>query len=176
MDTTEGRLIALDAARGRACTGIGDADTVRIDPGMALVEPGEFHDVAPRHRCDERDRRILHRRQRTGGRTERHGTRIRCPQRAAALELRSGRTRARQPARLARCGRRAYRPRQRVGTHAPVDEARNLVFLPTSSPSPDFFGGRRHGDNRYANSVVALQADSGTVAWHFQIVHHDGWD
>jgi len=57
-----------------------------------------------------------------------------------------------------------------------VDEDRGLVFLPTSSPSPDFFGGERPGDNRYANSVVALNGSSGEVVWHFQTVHHDVWD
>jgi len=57
-----------------------------------------------------------------------------------------------------------------------VDQQRGLVFLPTASASPDFFGGGRPGDNRYANSVVALHARTGVVAWHFQIVHHDVWD
>jgi quinoprotein glucose dehydrogenase len=57
-----------------------------------------------------------------------------------------------------------------------ADPARGLVFIPTSSPSPDYFGGRRPGDNRYANSVVAINAKSGKVVWHFQVVHHDLWD
>ena len=57
-----------------------------------------------------------------------------------------------------------------------VDAQRGLVFLPTSSPSPDYFGGNRVGDNRYANSVVALDGRTGEVAWHFQTVHHDLWD
>lgn len=57
-----------------------------------------------------------------------------------------------------------------------VDEARDLVFLPTASASPDFFGGTRPGDNRYANSVVALRGSTGEVVWHYQIVHHDVWD
>ncbi len=57
-----------------------------------------------------------------------------------------------------------------------ADPERNLVFLPTSSPSPDYYGGERPGDNRYANSIVALRADTGEVAWAFQTVHHDLWD
>src|SRR5437867_8191433 len=57
-----------------------------------------------------------------------------------------------------------------------ADPARNLVFLPTTSPAPDYYGGLRLGDNRFANSVVALTADSGHVLWHFQTVHHDLWD
>jgi len=57
-----------------------------------------------------------------------------------------------------------------------VDEERGLLFLPTASASPDFFGGTRPGDNRYANSVVALEGATGKISWHFQIVHHDVWD
>jgi quinoprotein glucose dehydrogenase len=57
-----------------------------------------------------------------------------------------------------------------------VDAGRGLLFLPTSSPSPDFYGGERLGANVYANSVVALRAATGEVVWHFQVVHHDLWD
>jgi quinoprotein glucose dehydrogenase len=57
-----------------------------------------------------------------------------------------------------------------------VDAARGLLFVPTTSPSPDFFGGLRAGDNRHANSVVALDAATGAVRWAFQTVHHDVWD
>ena len=57
-----------------------------------------------------------------------------------------------------------------------ADPARDLVFVPTGSASPDYFGGERLGDNRYANSVVALRASTGRVVWHFQVVHHDLWD
>ena len=57
-----------------------------------------------------------------------------------------------------------------------VDEANGLVFLPTGSASPDYFGGLRPGANGYANSIVALRAATGEVAWNFQTVHHDLWD
>ncbi|HET6913908.1 MAG TPA: pyrroloquinoline quinone-dependent dehydrogenase [Rhodanobacteraceae bacterium] len=57
-----------------------------------------------------------------------------------------------------------------------VDAKRHLVFVPTGSASPDFFGGLRPGDNRWANSVVALDGDTGKLAWGFQLVHHDLWD
>ena len=57
-----------------------------------------------------------------------------------------------------------------------ADSARDLVFVPTGSASPDYFGGERLGDNRYANSIVALRASTGRVVWHFQVVHHDLWD
>ena len=48
-----------------------------------------------------------------------------------------------------------------------VDAKRNLIFLPTSCPSPDFYGGERRGDNLYSNSVVALHASTGKIAWYF---------
>jgi quinoprotein glucose dehydrogenase len=57
-----------------------------------------------------------------------------------------------------------------------ADPARGLVFLPTTSPSPDYYGGERPGDNLYANSIVALRADTGEPVWYFQTVHHDLWD
>jgi quinoprotein glucose dehydrogenase len=57
-----------------------------------------------------------------------------------------------------------------------VDAARHLVFAPTGSASPDFFGGERPGDNRWANSVVALEGDTGNLKWGQQLVHHDLWD
>jgi quinoprotein glucose dehydrogenase len=57
-----------------------------------------------------------------------------------------------------------------------VDAARHLVFVPTGSASPDYYGGLRPGDNKWANSVVALRANSGELAWGFQLVHHDLWD
>jgi quinoprotein glucose dehydrogenase len=57
-----------------------------------------------------------------------------------------------------------------------VDAGRHLVFAPTGSASPDFFGGERPGDNRWANSVVALEGDTGNLKWGQQLVHHDLWD
>jgi quinoprotein glucose dehydrogenase len=57
-----------------------------------------------------------------------------------------------------------------------VDPGRDLVFVPTGSASPDFYGGLRPGDDKWANSVVALHAKTGKLAWGFQLVHHDLWD
>jgi quinoprotein glucose dehydrogenase len=57
-----------------------------------------------------------------------------------------------------------------------ADEALGLVYVPTGSASPDFYGGERRGDNLYANSLVALRAATGKVVWHQQLVHHDVWD
>jgi len=57
-----------------------------------------------------------------------------------------------------------------------ADEARGLVYLPTSSPSPDFWGGFRTGDDKYTTAIVALKIETGEIAWSFQTVHHNVWD
>jgi quinoprotein glucose dehydrogenase len=57
-----------------------------------------------------------------------------------------------------------------------VDPSRDLVFIPTGSASPDYYGGLRPGDNKWADSVVALHAKTGQIAWGFQLVHHNLWD
>jgi len=54
-----------------------------------------------------------------------------------------------------------------------VDRTRGIVFVPTGSPAFDFFGGNRHGDNLFANTLLALNARTGERIWHFQMVHHD---
>ena len=57
-----------------------------------------------------------------------------------------------------------------------VDEEHGLVYLPTSAASPDYYGAGRRGDGLYANSIVALDLQSGALRWHFQHVRHDLWD
>lgn len=57
-----------------------------------------------------------------------------------------------------------------------ADASLGLVYIPTGSASPDFYGGEREGDNLYANSIVALHAATGEMAWYRQLVHHDVWD
>lgn len=57
-----------------------------------------------------------------------------------------------------------------------LDERRGLLYLPLSTPSNDFFGGRRIGANLFAESLVCLDAATGTRRWHYQTVHHGLWD
>jgi quinoprotein glucose dehydrogenase len=57
-----------------------------------------------------------------------------------------------------------------------VDTTRGLVYVPTGSASPDFYGGGRLGQNLFANTLLALDARTGVRRWHFQTVHHDLWD
>jgi len=57
-----------------------------------------------------------------------------------------------------------------------VDQSRGIAFVPTGSAAFDFWGGDRHGDNLYADCLIALDAATGKRKWHFQFVHHDIWD
>ena len=57
-----------------------------------------------------------------------------------------------------------------------LDAKRGMVFVPTGSATPDFYGASRRGDNLFANSLVALDARTGEYRWHFQTVRHDLWD
>ena len=70
--------------------------------------------------------------------------------------------------------------KNRSGTNAwgflTVDVKRGIVYVPLGSPTTDFYGADRHGDNLYGNCLVALDAGTGTLKWYQQLVHHDLWD
>lgn len=57
-----------------------------------------------------------------------------------------------------------------------IDRERGILYAPTGSAAPDFFGGSRKGQNLFANTLLALDAGTGKRIWHYQIVHHDTWD
>jgi quinoprotein glucose dehydrogenase len=57
-----------------------------------------------------------------------------------------------------------------------VDEEKGLVFVPTSTPSNDYYGGRRLGANLFAETLICLDANTGRRKWHFQATHHGLWD
>lgn len=57
-----------------------------------------------------------------------------------------------------------------------LDEETGIVYIPTGSASPDFYGGLRNGTNLFANTLLALNAETGERIWHFQLIHHDVWD
>ncbi len=63
-----------------------------------------------------------------------------------------------------------------VWTQMTVDEDLGLVYLPVESPTSDFYGGHRPGDNLFAESLVCVDLKTGKRKWHFQIVHHPIWD
>ena len=57
-----------------------------------------------------------------------------------------------------------------------LDDQRGIVYIPTGSSTADFWGGDRHGQNLFANSILALDVRTGRRLWHFQTIHHDLWD
>jgi quinoprotein glucose dehydrogenase len=57
-----------------------------------------------------------------------------------------------------------------------LDEKRGILFAPVGSPTNDFYGGQRQGQGLYGNSLLAIDAETGKLIWHFQTVHHDVWD
>jgi quinoprotein glucose dehydrogenase len=163
--TTDARLIAVDARTGRGCPGFGKEGEVAIDAGE-LLWPGEFQvSSAP---VVVGDVVVVGSAINDNGRVAAPSGRVR------AFDARSGVPLWRWEPLVARAGVTAGAAN--VWAPMSVDAQRGLVFLPTSSPSPDFYGGRRPGANEHANSVVALHAADGSLAWAFQIVKHDVWD
>jgi quinoprotein glucose dehydrogenase len=176
--TIDARLIALDAKTGEPCKDFGRAGQVDLTEGMKIVDRGDYQVTSPPAIIGDLlivgsaigDNR--------GAELERGVVR--------AYDARSGALKWRWdpiPVQEADPARKTWQGESAARTGAAnawsiisADPERDLVFIPTSSPSPDFYGGERKGDNRYANSVVALRASTGKVVWHFQVVHHDLWD
>jgi quinoprotein glucose dehydrogenase len=165
IGTNDVRLIALDARTGIPCADFGTGGEVKLDIGMKLEWPGEFqitsaplvsHGVVVVGSAIADNRRV----------EAPLGT-------VRAFDARSGKPRWNWDP-LVHDGITAGHAN--VWAPMSADEDRGLVFLPTSSPSPDFWGGRRPGNNEHANSVVALRAETGELVWSFQTVHHDVWD
>ena len=178
MGTNDARLVALDAVTGRRCRGFGDNGEVWIDPGKALIWPGEFQITSPPVTVG--DTVVV-------GSAIADNARVAAPAGSVrAFDARTGeprwdwdpipRTAGEQASSNWQGSQPPVEGHANVWAPMSVDEERGLVFVPTSSPSPDFFGGLRPGDNRHANSVVALDAATSRVRWSFQTVHHDVWD
>jgi quinoprotein glucose dehydrogenase len=176
--TNDGRVFAIDAKTGAPCADFGTDGEFRIDPGMELLWPGEFQITsAPTVAGD-----IV-----VVGSAISDNARVIAPRGTVrAFDARTGEPRwsfdpvpRRHDAANAADWLGGFPPQEgHANAWAPMsfDAGRGLLFISTSSPSPDFFGGLRPGDNRYANSIVALQARTGEVVWSFQTVHHDVWD
>jgi quinoprotein glucose dehydrogenase len=176
--TIDARLIALDAANGEPCRDFGQEGQVDLTRDVRLVDRGDYQVTSPPAVIGDLlivgssmgDNR--------GVELERGVVR--------AYNARTGKLvwswdpipkDAHDPARKTWQDDSAQKTgAANAWSIISVDPVRNLVFVPTGSPSPDFYGGERKGNNEYANSVVALEASTGKVVWHFQVVHHDLWD
>ena len=181
VGTLDGRLIALDGVTGEPCKDFGEQGNVWLNRGIRAGDEGEWVNYTVTSPPVIVDGIVV------------VGSAI-GDNRAVESEL--GIVRGID----ARTGQEIWRwdpiPRSpddpAYATWLPDEAARNgsanawaplaadtelgLVYVPTGSASPDFYGGEREGDNLYANSVVALHAATGEIAWYQQLVHHDVWD
>lgn len=167
MATNDRRLFALDAATGKGCPGFGTNGAVDAMPGIQLDEPdnaqitsapvvvGGVVIVGSSIDDNQKVREV--------------------PGAVHAFDAVTGQLRWTYDP-LQAAGPGVVAGAANVWAPMSVDAERGLVFLPTSSPSPDFYGAARPGANGHANSVVAVHAATGQVAWAFQTTHHDVWD
>jgi quinoprotein glucose dehydrogenase len=176
--TLDAQLVALDAGTGKRCEGFGSGGVVDLTTGLTNAERGHYSVTSPpavigdavvvgsaigdNHRTDDTRGVVRAYDARTGA--LRWGwdpipQRPTDPTWATWKDGSAPRT----------GGANAW-------AQLSADPERGLVFVPTGSASPDFYGGERKGANQWANSVVALRAADGSLAWAFQVVHHDLWD
>ncbi len=169
IGTLDARLIALDGATGKPCLDFGSEGEVDLTTSVRLRDPGDYQVTsAPAIFKDlvitgssMGDNRAV---------TVERGI-------VRAFDVRTGKLRWTWDP----IAPWAYQTTPRTGagnawSAISVDAERDLVFIPTGSASPDYYGGIRKGDNKWANSVVALRASTGDFVWGFQVVHHDLWD
>ena len=168
IGTLDARLIALDGETGKPCSDFGANGEIDLAVGVKLRDPGDyqvtsapaiFKDLVITGSSIGDNRAVT---------LERGIVR--------AYDVRTGKLRwSWDPIPWAL----KTEPRTGAGnawSTISVDAERHLVFIPTGSASPDYYGGIRKGDNKWANSVVALRASTGEFVWGFQVVHHDIWD
>jgi quinoprotein glucose dehydrogenase len=178
--TIDARLVALDARNGAPCESFGKGGTVDLIAGLRNQQSfgDEYEQTSPPAVIGDL---IV-----VGSAIADNSSTVGATGEVRAFDARTGALRwtwnpvPQDPADPAHATWRGPDAHRSGGANTwsiiAADPARGLVFLPTSSPAVDYFGGTRLGDNRYANSIVALRVATGTVAWHFQTVHHDLWD
>jgi len=169
MATLDRRLIARDATTGEACPRFGNRGTVDLSQGVKVSNKDLYSFTSPPTIVG--DTVIL-------------GSSIGDNQQAFAA---SGAVRgfdaitgaqkwSWDPVRWNKPGQPPTTGSGNAWSAISADPEHNLVFVPTGSPSNDYYGGTRIGDNRDADSIVALEATTGRRVWAFQFVHHDLWD
>jgi quinoprotein glucose dehydrogenase len=173
--TLDARLIALDAATGKPCADFGRGGQVSLR-NVARYIKGQYHMTSPPAVID--DLVVV-------GSSIDDNTKADMPSGVVrAFDARTGALRwswepLLPPVQRAGGNHTATTWRTGAGNTwsiMSVDLARDLIFVPTGSASPDYYGGLRPGDNKWADSVVALNARTGALVWGFQLVHHDLWD
>src|SRR5271170_372971 len=175
--TLDARLIALDAATGDPCMDFGNRGQISLRDVVRYI-PGEYHMTSPPAVID--DMVVV-------GSSIDDNARVDMPSGVVrAFDARTGKLRWKweplppndpDSAAPDASGTKVWRTGAgNAWSVMVVDPERDLIFVPTGSASPDYYGGMRVGDDKWANSIVALHAKSGELAWGFQLVHHDLWD
>jgi quinoprotein glucose dehydrogenase len=176
--TLDARLLALDAETGRPCPGFGDGGQVDLTRGVRIRDAGAYLVTSPPavyantviigsaigdNRATDVERGV-----------------IRAYDAISGAQLWSFDPLPDSPSHPAAP---EWNAAQAAGTGAgnawgvmSVDAEHGLVLVPTGSASPDFYGGMRLGTDRFADSLLALDAGSGRLVWQQQLVHHDLWD
>ncbi len=178
MVTNDRRLFALDAETGKPCDGFGERGSVSLVPFPKMFRSGEVQNTSAPV--------VTHGVVIVGSSID-DNQRVDAPRGTVrAFDAVTGKPRwtfdpiprdMTAPNAASWTGKAASETgAANVWAPISVDDEHGLVYLPTTSPSPDFFGGERPGNDRYADSVVAVRADSGQVVWSFQVTHHDVWD
>lgn len=184
LGTLDARLIALDAVTGEPCADFGNAGEVDVTHRISKHDPAEYSITSPPAILG--DVAITGSLVLDNQRTDAPSGVVR------AYDVRTGAQRWAwnpiPPGMASFNEDGSYRSgTTNVWSVIAVDEARNLVFVPTGNTNPDYFGGHRDtrqhverglsgGLDHYSSSVVALDGDTGDVVWHYQMVHHDLWD
>lgn len=166
LASIDARLFALDASSGRPCVNFGVEGQIDLKEGIANIKRrGEYEQTSAPAVID--DLVVV-------GSSIADNDRVDSPSGVVrAFDARTGKLRwSWNPIQ----GNLAPTGAGNVWSTISVDAQRGLVFLPTGSASPDYHGFKRPGDNKWANSVVALSAKTGELVWGFQLVHHDLWD
>ncbi len=173
--TLDARLIALDGLTGEPCRDFGNHGQVSLRDVDRYV-PGQYHMTSPAAVIDD----VV-----VVGSAIDDNSRVDMPSGVVrAFDARTGALRWKWeplPANELESNSQATGKTWRTGAGnawsvMAVDQERDLVFVPTGSPSPDYYGGLRPGDDKWADSVVALRGKTGEFVWGFQLVHHDLWD
>ncbi len=175
--TSDGRLIALDAATGVPAKGFGDNGTINLKAGIT--------DRFPRASYAVTSPPTIYRNVVIVGPSTQEGPSLGPSGDPRAYDVRTGKLLWRfhtvpQPGEPGSdtWGPDGWKDRSGPSQWGPatIDTERGMVFLPVGNPADSFYGADRKGTNLYANCVVALDALTGKLRWYYQTVHHDIWD
>ena len=175
VPTVDARLIAIDADTGKPAANFGTDGIVDLKTGMGEVKPGYYQQTSTPLVAANL---VI-----VGGRVADNNETGEPPGVVRAYDVHSGKLAwAWDPGNpsltgLPPEGQTYTRGTPNVWSAMSYDAKLNLIYLPTGNATPDFFGGERTAlDDKYSSSIVAVDATTGRVRWHYQTTHHDLWD